>query len=45
MRVLYVEDSAADADLARRVLSLPVHPGLEQADLDAIVGAVNGARA
>ena len=32
------------ADLARRVLSLPVHPGIGQAELEAIVGAVNGVR-
>jgi perosamine synthetase len=29
------------ADLARRVLSLPVHPGVGPADLEAIVDAVN----
>ena len=32
------------ADLARRVLSLPVHPGIGPAELEAIVGAVNGVR-
>ena len=32
-------------DLARRVLSLPVHPGVGQVELEAIVGAVNGVRA
>ena len=30
------------ADLARRVLSLPVHPALGATELDAIVDAVNG---
>jgi perosamine synthetase len=32
------------ADLAKRVLSLPVHPGLERSDLDVIVAAVNEVR-
>ncbi len=32
------------ADLARRVLSLPVHPGIGPAELEAVVGAVNGVR-
>ena len=31
-------------DLADRVLSLPVHPGIGPAELEAIVGAVNGVR-
>jgi perosamine synthetase len=30
------------ADLARRVLSLPVHPGIGPVELETIVGAVNG---
>jgi perosamine synthetase len=35
----------AAGDLARRVLSLPVHPSIGSAELEAIVGAVNGVRA
>ncbi len=31
------------ADLARRVLSLPVHPGVGRAELEQVVAAVNGA--
>ncbi len=38
-------DCPVAADLARRVLSLPVHPGLGQAELEEIVDAVNGVRA